>query len=486
MKNFLIAALVACAAPAASAQDELDARLEELASKLSKEGPSARLGELCGSLYGRDAIKEKIGALVNHRAGRLDRDPQGHYEEYLFVREESGALRVRPERKAELEALAAEVAAAPKRMDAFNRRVFALVGRIAGDGGMEKKARAWWSDSTFRIAFFNSRAGELQEQEAEQLLHDLLGRGLVRKDDGRLRVEGPAKQEVRDYVQGTYGQLDQVKELEKSYLKNLAEAGDDARKALVTDTAVLFVLGRLLREANEGAEGAIGAVAEADTGEKSVSFNVPLAAMLEPLRDCEKALAELKPWFEKTATALSGAGVDELEMFDFLKNERARVLVVERLVATRRAQRQAADKVFEEILADGFEAEGAALKVKKGRYVDENKADSVEALDGEHKGMVDGFWGGRYPLDLIAELAADPKAAETFGSPAGTIVIQEHIGRVAAELRQAIEAQGFELFTRLYLSKKGDALEVRPERAAKIQELSQRAAQLKKEAGQDP
>lgn len=486
MKNFLVAAMMACSASAARGQEDLDARLEELASKLSREGASAKLGGLCATESGRAAIREKIEALVNHRAGRLDRDPHGHYEEYLFARDEGGALRVRPERKGEVERLAADVADAHRPMASFHRRVFELVGRIDGDGEMEKKARGWWSDSTFRIAFFASRAGELREMEVPELLHDLLGKGLVRRDDGRLRVAGSHRDEVRERVTAAYAQLDQVKELEKSYLKSLAEAGDEVRKALVTDTASLYVLGRLLREAGEGVPEPVGAVGEGDGGEKTVGFNVPLADLVAPLKECEALLAELRPWFEKTSAALSGAGVDELEMFDFLKNERARVLVAERVLALRNGQRARADAVFAEVLADGFEANGAKLAVKKGRYVGEEQKDSPDAIEAEHKAVVDGFWGGRYPFDLVAEHCADPKIAEAFASPAGTLAVQEHMGRVVGELREKIAARGVEFFTSLYLAKKGDALEVRPGREARIDQLAVRAAQIRKESGQDP
>jgi hypothetical protein len=474
MKTFWIAAALVGAASTARAQEDLDARLEALVPKLAKEGPSARLAELLGTLWGREAVKERINLLVDHRAGRLDRDPQGHFEDHLFAREENGTLRVRPERKAEIARIAADVAQAHRRMDAFNRRTMELVGRIAGDGPLEKKARSWWSDSTFRIAFFNARAGELREQETAEILHELLGRHFSRSDDGKLRIAEP----IHDAIQAASGRLDQIKELEKSYLKSLADAGDEVRKALVTEAAMHFVVGRLLRQADEGSPEPIGAAGE----EASLAFNVPLADLVAPLRQCEALLAELKPWFEATAAALAG----EQEAVEYLKNERARILVAERVLAVRQEQRARADAVFAEVLADGFEERDGKLFVKKGRYAGENQEDSPDALDAEHKGVVDGFWGGRYAFDLIAEHCADAKAAEAFGSAVGTLVLHEHMGRVCAELREKIAARGIEYLTALYLEQKGELLQVRPERAARIQDLAVRAAQLKKEAGQDP
>jgi hypothetical protein len=448
MKNFWIAAMLV--STPAFAQEDLDARLEALAPKVP-----GTLGELCASEFGRAAIREKIEALVNHRAGRLDRDPYGHYEERMFVRDETGALRVRPERKADVDRLAAEVAATPRRMAAFNRRALEMVGKIAGDGEMEKKARAWWSDSTFRIAFFTARAGELRELEAADILPDLVG---------------------PEPIAAVYATLDQIQALEKSYQKVLAHADEEVRKNLEGST--LFVLARVLRQAAEGAPEPIGAVAEQDTGEKSVAFNVPLAGLVEPFREARKALVEIGPWFEKAAQASTKAD----ETLDFLKNERARAVVAERLTAMRAEQRARADAVFAEILADGFEAKGETLTVKKGRYVGDDQADSPAALEAEHKGVVDGFWGGRYPFDLIAEHCADPKTAEVFASPFGTLALHEEVNRVAGELRQKIADRGFEFFVGLYLEKKGDGFEVRPERVAKVQELAVRAAQIK--AGQ--
>ena len=463
------------------AQEDLDARLEALAPKLAKDVASAALAELCASEFGRAAIRERVDALVNHRAGRLDRDPQGRFEELVFRADETGALHVRPERQAEIERLAADVAASHTQMASFNRRAFELAGKIQGEGEMEKKARAWWSDSTFRVAFFASRVDDLRERDLAGLLDDYLGRAFVAVEGGKRRISAGLKPETRDAMQGVYARLDRIQALEKAYLKNLAGLEDAARQALVTETATLFLVGRLLRHLEEDVPGPIGELAEGANGEESMAFGKPLAEWVAPLREAEKTLEELRPWFESTSAALAGGGPDETAAADFLKNPRARVLVVERLLGRKAEQQARADAVFAEVVADSFEQAGAGLLVKKGRYVNEESKDSVEALDGEHRGVVDGFLEGRRHLDTLAELCADPKAAWTFSSHLGTVLVQEHIGRLIVEERRAIEERGFDLFAALYLESKGDVVTVRPDRAPKIQDLVRRAAAIVKE-----
>jgi len=485
MKNFLAAAAgLLLAAGAASAQDDLDARLEELGAKLSREGASGRLAELCASLFGREAIKERIAAVVDHRAGRLDRDPYGPYQERLFARDATGALRARPERSAELERLAADVAGAHRRMDAFNRRAFALVGRIAGDGPLERRARAWWSDSPFRIAFFASRAGELREQEAPEILHDLVGRMLERRDAGGLRVGEAFRDELREGLAAVEHRLEEIRSLDGAYLRNLAGLEEDARRILVTDAAAVHLLGRVLRERDEGAEEPIAELGEAEGSGATLAFHAPLSARLGELREAERLLGELKPWFEATAAALRGGGEIEGALAEALGNARVRALVAERILATRREQRRSADRVLAEVLEDGFEKRDGTLAVKKGRYPGEDGQDSADSLDAEHRGVVDGFRAERRPFDLIAEHCADEAAARTFASLAGTLVLREHLERTVRELRGTLEARGFESFVELYLEKRGETYQVRPERASRIAGLIERASELKRE--QDP
>ncbi len=466
-------------------QEDLDARLEALGARLAKDPASAMLAELCAGETGRAAIRERVDALVGRRARLLDHDPVGRFEEHLFREDGTGALHLRPERQAEFERLAAEVASAHTRMASFNRRAFELAGRITGEGELEKKARGWWSDSTFRVGFFMARAEDLQERDLAGLLDEFLGRGLVAVDGGKRRVGGSYKTQTLEAAQGVRDRLARIQELEKAYLKHLAGLSDETRLALVTETATAFVVGRLLRQSEEELPGAIGQVAEGQDGEGALVFHVPLAELAGPLKEALQTLGEFKAWFESTASAMAGEGPDEDALVELLRSPPARVLIVERLLGRRQEQIARADAVFAEVVADGFEGEGQALRVKKGRYVGEDNKDSAEALDAEHKSVVDGFLADRRGFDVIAELCADPKAAWTFSSHPGTLLVREHLERVTAEARRAIEDRGFEFFSAFYLETKGDVVSVRPVHALRIQDLARRAAQILKErAGQ--
>jgi hypothetical protein len=323
-------------------------------------------------------------------------------------------------------------------MGAFNRRAFALAGRIAGDGELENRARAWWTDSTFRISYFFSRADELHEPEAPAILLDLLRRP--------------------EELEGLAVRLERIRDLQPLYLKLLAPLNDDARRDLVTERAAIFILGRLLRQIDDGEENPLGKVEE-----NELSFNVPLPELIPPLREAVAQAAEL---------ALPA---------DW--NEGTRWLAVERVLAEERRRKVQADGVFAEIIEDGFVERDGKLAVKPGRYEGD---DPGAALDAEHQGVVDGFRAARAPFDLTAGHCADPRALETFLSPVGTLVLREHMERTVAELRRSIEERGFDLFTRLYLEQTGERFAVRPEFRAGVVRIGVRAAELKRDGEKRP
>jgi hypothetical protein len=433
-------------------QDDLDGRLRALGEKLAPDGPSAALAELCRSEHGRAALLEKVQLLVEHAAARLDRDPLSVFQEHYFAADATGALRVRPERQADFERLARDIQDAPQLMAPFNRRVLELVGRIAGDGPLETRARAWWADSAYRVAFFASRSDELRERDLTALRRE--------------RFEAPPG-EILAWLNGLAARAEAAKELEGAYLKNLAGLDDDTRRELVTDAASLFVLGRILRQREEEVPNALASVEEPE-----IAFRVPLTDLPHLIREGAALLAELSSLFERDAAGLSA------EAAALLRQPRVRALAVEEFLGRRQEDRARAEAVVAEILADGFEAEGAKLRVKPGRYKGEGDVDSAEVLDAEHRAVVDGFRGGRRDLDLIAEHCADPKAAWVFASAEGTLRLRERIERLVAERRAAVEARGVELFRELYLAREGERWTVRAERAAKVTELGRRADEI--------
>jgi len=421
-------------------QDDLEARLDRLAGSLEADAASSALAELTRGEHGRQAIREKIEALVAARTARLDRDPQSPYEDWLFSRDERGELRARPERRAEFERLAAETSKARARMASFYSRCDAFVARIAGEGEMEKRARAGWSNPEFRSAYFNLRAGELQEPDLEALFR-----------------------EVRDGADELQARLEEMAPLTGSYFKQVAALRDDAaRGRLVTENALLAVLGRVLRQAAEGSERVLGGISTADDGRKDVAFNIPLAELAPLVGEVEAAAAALAPLLKDRPAA-------------------HRVLLAEAVLGLREARKAVADDVFAEIVEDGFEEAGGVLRVKKGRYVDGDMNESQETLENEHRSLIDVFRGSRGAFDQLVELCADPAEAAPFADLPATFIVQEHQSRVVDELREAIRARAYDLFAELYLEKKGGRWAVRPARAGRIEELVRRAAEIQKE-----
>lgn len=420
-------------------QDDLDAKLDALADALRKDGASGVLAELLKSEHGRAAVYERIETLVAAHTARLDRDPQSPYEDWFFSRDERGAFRLRPERQRDWKTLEAQTLKAPERMAPFFKRCDAFVARIQGDGPMEKQARAGWSNPDYRAAYFNLRANELQESSPSDRLSEAI-----------------------DQLDLLKGRLQDMAPLTGSYFKQAAVVKDDAaRSLLVSENAVVAVLGRVLRQSYEGSEKAIAGVSVTDDGQQTVSFNLPLAELVPFLKNVEAVLAEL-------ALPLAAE-----------KSVPARVLLAEKVLALQEAQKDVADGIFAEVVEDGFEEAGGALKVKKGRYVDDEQKDSPELLDNEMRSLIDVFRGSRSALDQLVELCADPAEAAPFANLAATFIVQEHQNTVVEEARQQLRNKAFELFQAHYLEKKGDAWAVRPERAARIDEIVKRSAELK-------
>jgi hypothetical protein len=477
MIGLAAAALLACS------QEALDEKLAELAARLAKDGPSAKLAALCGSDAGRQALQEKIEFLLQSRVGRIERDPQGHFEDHYFEKDADGNLLLRAGRRAELEALSRRAAAAPKVLEGFNRRADALAARIDDSTPLGKRMKAAWLDPGFRLGMFHRHSADAREGGPQEQLESLLLSSLERGKDGRFRVADASRQAVRELVAGAYGTLDQIKEYEKPYLRKAVAVDDEsARRALASEAGILFVLGRLTRQAAEGSEIQIGGLKEAENEEeRDVSFNVELAELAPSLREAEKLSGDLKARFEALGKELSGSGIDELDLFDFIKNERVRILLAERILGRVDDERRKAAAVFDAIRDDAFEEAGGKLAVKKGRFVDENQAESMEVLEAELRGPIDELDGARAPFELVAERATEKAVIDLFENRAATFVLQDEVGRVSAELSAAVRREAFDLFVRTYCSRQGEVFSVRPERAHRVEELVKRADQIRKE-----
>jgi hypothetical protein len=402
-----------------AAQDDVKA----LAEKISKDGMSGRLAEALATDAGVQAVQEKIDFLLAARISRFERDTTGHFEDYLFTTDDRGDLHLRPERKPDIDALVKKLPLAPRAMSGFSRRADDIVRRL-GDGTMEKRAKVSWGDPGFRTAFFHRHPAELRELDDAELVHAV-----------RTAVPTPE-------------QIEELKTYEKSYLKLVTKVEDArTREALAADSSAVFLIGRVRRQAAEGAPAPIGALVD----EGQITFTVDLPALLADVREAEK----LHP------------------LLDFVKDERARILTAERMLGLRQDQRRKGEELMNAALEDGFTADGDALRVKEGRY------ESADALGAELDGIIAEFDGTiRQDFDRIAERCLDAGVIALFEDRSGTYLLQEFRDRVIAELAEATRSQGLETFIRTYLTKTGDTYVVRPERAARVEAILKRAADI--------
>jgi hypothetical protein len=471
----------AFALAAAGAQDDLDGAIKALSEKISKDGLAGKLAEAAASDAGVQAIHEKIDFLLAARISRFERDAVGHLEEYLFTADENGDLHVRPAHKAELDALLLRLPIAPRAMSGFSRRAGDLVHRL-GDSEMDKRAKAVWGDPEFRTAFFH-RHPELRELDDAEILDAVGFRGLEKGADGKLHLAGPYAGELKGRMAGTFQQLEEVKKYEKSFLKLVTAVNDEgARTTLSSDAGVLFLIGRVFRQLNEGAPAPIGALAEGDEENKiepKISFTGELGDLAPEVREAQKTLAELTKDLERLAGEINAAGEEERNLLEFLRNERARVLLAERVLDLREEQKRKSDEIMNAALEDGFEADGDKLKVKAGRFVDGDGKDSPDALSTELHGIIEEFNGAmRQDFDRIAERCLDPGVIALFEDRPGTYLLQEFRDRVVDRLADATRRGGLDLFIRTYLLKQGDVYVVRPERAARVEAILRRAADI--------
>jgi hypothetical protein len=470
----------------ARAQEDLDGSIKELASKISKDGLSGRLAEAAASDWGVQAIREKIDFLLGARIARFERDPLGYYEDHLFSTDSNGDLRLRAELQDDLQRLAVRMSRAPAARSDFDRRCDELVRKLGDATELDKRAKAAWSDPAFRVAFFHRHPAELRRLTIEDQADLLLLRGLERGRDGKRRVGGPYAEELRERIRTSYASLDALKPYEKAYLQQAAKVKDAAaRTALTSDAGVLFVLGRLLRQASEGGPEAIGGINEGDEANNvpaSVSFNLELDELVPLLKEAEALAAALKGVFDQTIPDLATVAEAETSLLEFLKNEPVRILLADRLLAAAKEQKTKADEILAAVIEDGFEEKDGRLHVKKGRYVDENKEESVDALNAELNGVLEEFNGSiRQDFDRIAERCLDAPVVALFEDRAATFVLLEHRDYIIASIVDSVRKQALETFVKAYLSKQGETYVVRPERAKRIEGLLQRAAEIKKE-----
>jgi hypothetical protein len=450
-----IALMLLLATSPALAQEDLDGAIRGLAEKLSKEGLTGKLVDALATDAGVQAVHEKIDFLLAAKISRFERDAVGHLEDYLFTVDASGDLHLRPERKPEIDALVKRLPFASRAMSGFSRRADDLVRRL-GDGEMEKRAKTFWSDPNFRTAFFHRHPGELRELEDAELIDAVGFRG---------RAGGFWAEESKANLAGMAERLEAVKAYEKSYLKLVTQVTDAAARELLSkDASMLFLIGRVVRQVQDGVEAPVGALVEANEEQKiepAITFTKDLAQLAPVVKDFDAA-------FEKLQKDLA-----------FVEDKRLRVLIAERILELQDEQKRKAEEIMNATLEDGFTADGDKLTVKKGRYVGEDGKESPDVLTAELEGIIAEFVGtSRQDFDRIAERCLDPGVIALFEDRPGTYLLAEFRDQVVERMAHQVRAGGMEVFIKTYLTRKGDQYVVRPERASRVEAILKRASDI--------
>lgn len=416
-------------------QEDLDATLEKLGDRVTH----ATLAELLKSEAGRLVVKERIAFLADRMIARYDRDPMTWYERWLFDDE----MKLRPERKPEVERLLREKRRREKAFADFDRRATELVGRIR-DGEMESRLKKAWLDPTFRLALFQRIPAEARDVDSVELFHQVFGKALYYQRDGKVRCRGPYRDEVLGTADACHAEVDAY--------DAMSEQVEEARAKLkLQDSPPL----RLLIAAH---------LAAGETDPDARAIQGELAAIT-------KIREEIRPHLEYLAARIPEDTDVEKRIRRVLREEKAltQLLIRIRLLATdRKAATEGAFAMFED---DAFE-NGA---VKPGRF------ENVDALQAEIDGLYAEFAGMRAMIDDVAERATDPAVVEAFESKIATMAVFEYLFRAMEEMKEAVRDSALDLFLQTYLIPQGNKYALRPERAARVEAWAKRAAEIRKE-----
>lgn len=454
------------------AQEDLDAELERLAPRLAPGGPAATFALLLKSEAGRLVLKERVLVLSNQQVERYDRDPAAYYERYLFAEDQEGNLRLRPERVAELERLAREVERRKRGFADFDRKGAELAGQVKGEGPLDRRLKAAWENRPFRLVLFQRLGPEVREADREELFNAAFAKGLVRQRDGRLRVRGQYKGELLSEVDEIRGLADSYKACGE-WIGQVLPRLEPADRRRAGSAAGRLVVGRVLAEI--GAENPV----ENFLGR----FKEESLALLDEIKTTEELAAEIKPLVERTAADIEEVTDGDKKAKAFLKDEACVLLLAGRMVSRSAERKHATAAAIATFRDEHFAAdEGSGiLSVKKGRFVNEQGEDSLDALNAEIDGMLNEYAAVRAGLDAIAERLIDPALCALFDTPEGSTAFREHQGRVIEDLKEAARDEALRTFVGTYLVREGERYVVRPERVGRVEAMARRAEEIRLE-----
>jgi hypothetical protein len=477
----LLTAIALLSAAAAPAQDEIESGLEQLADQISPDGLHGQLAGLLKTDHGRLAVREAIATLVTRVTNRYDRDPLTAFERHFFSEDEQGNLVLRPERQPELDRLVRRVANRVGNWPEFDAACQKVADAIVESDDLARRLKAYWSDPDFRLGLYGRIDPLSREPDADELFSRLIGRALFEGPDGKLRLSGPYRDEVMTgTVAPILGQLEQNEPYEEQASRVAQRLAPAGRVYALIPEGRLVIGGRLAVYAGEGAEDPIARLFESDVDATEAGPQLK-APIQEEISAISAVRAELAPIVRRTIAQMSAEDSGDQQVLSLLTDDRALAMLAangRQIREERRVAREGAVNPFrEDVLEEG---ENGALTARKGRFVNENGEDSVDAITNEYEGIKNELAATMDQFDEIASRVLDPALVELFESRAGSSALSEHLFMVIEELKQAARERGVERFANSFLIQKDGVYVIRPERERRVEAIARRAEEIRR------
>jgi hypothetical protein len=461
-------------------EDGLERAVTDFVKKLSPEGPSGKLIELAKTEAGRGAIAEAMRESVAWKLRGYERDPETHFENHLFARDEDGTLRPRPERSADFDSIRKAVGEMKAKFEDFNKRADALVARIVETTEIDKRVKAAWKDSRYRLARFADLEGDREEDGS---LEEMFSELLRRDDSGKLHVREGQAEEIDELVEEVASSLAKGSVGEAAYaaaVDRLKE--DEAKRVMGSAFARAYIRAKIGGADDEGGDPfkhllLLNGLVDGEA--------VAMANLRKEVEAGQRLMVSLKERLDGIVSSLADEGDANRMLKTFLADEASRVALVARTLSEKEEGGDPIADFFREVEMDEFEARGDGLGVPATRFTDEEgevkKAATPEQVDRELQETVREFAHrqGRF-LDM-AERCTDASVAELLSMPLAAPALERKMGALMKSLERAALEKAPAAFARRYLAGTGDTMAWRADRASKVDEIAARAKEIELE-----
>jgi len=448
-------------------------RHDRLVAKLAADGLSGRLAEALKTEWGRKAYDERMEILTAGPLARARRDSHGHWEEHYFAPDAAGRLVLRPERQADFERLVARKPLAVVRFDKFCRRLDEVGGRIQEENDLDRAAKEGWKERLWRLGMFNYYvSGRLADAELDldQVLDTRLLLWLVPGPQGKLQVSEPGSRSIAALISEIYGMSDEVKKVERAYLKLVAKADPETAKAASADDVVTLACLKFSEEIKAAGVDPLTTLLDIDPK--------------EAIRNAEPLLREaarLKPRIDAIAAAVSDENVRSADLKLFLSDPRLRVLLVRRLTPTESAIAPQFDWYFNSIMpAEWCEDRDGKLVFKRRLFRTPSGESTVQGFRAH---TYDAWHNQLRNLQQLflstAERCADGAIAAVLRDPDVLTLLRQDEARISEMRVIAVQDASLDAFLKRYFVEQDGRHVVRPDSAASIEALLARAEELK-------